>query len=107
MLLAIDVGNTNVVFALFEGRTIKSRWRIATDPRRTGDEYAVWLMQLMEIEGFARGGFTYHDVIAAQNALLATRARRVEVLKQFHIDRARLDRLTGAHADLLGLETRS
>ncbi len=55
MLLAIDVGNTNVVFALFEGRTIKSRWRIATDPRRTGDEYAVWLMQLMEIEGFARG----------------------------------------------------
>ncbi len=55
MLLAIDVGNTNVVFALFEGRTIKSRWRIATDPRRTGDEYAVWLMQLMEIEGFDRG----------------------------------------------------
>ncbi|MDP3906043.1 type III pantothenate kinase [Novosphingobium sp.] len=54
MLLAIDVGNTNVVFALFEGLTIKSRWRIATDPRRTGDEYAVWLMQLMEIEGFAR-----------------------------------------------------
>ena len=54
MLLAADVGNTNVVFALFEGRTIKARWRIATDPRRTGDEYAVWLMQLMEIEGFAR-----------------------------------------------------
>lgn len=54
MLLAIDVGNTNVVFALFEGRTIKARWRIATDPRRTGDEYAVWLLQLMEIEGVAR-----------------------------------------------------
>ncbi|MFN9578769.1 MAG: type III pantothenate kinase, partial [Novosphingobium sp.] len=36
MLLAIDVGNTNVVFALFEARTIKARWRIATDPRRTG-----------------------------------------------------------------------
>ncbi len=54
MLLAVDVGNTNVVFALFEGRTIKARWRIATDPRRTGDEYAVWLMQLLEIEGFGR-----------------------------------------------------
>ncbi len=51
MLLAIDAGNTNVVFALFEGRTIKARWRIATDPRRTGDEYAVWLMQLLEIRG--------------------------------------------------------
>jgi type III pantothenate kinase len=54
MLLAIDVGNTNVVFALFEARTIKARWRIATDPRRTGDEYAVWLMQLLQIEGYDR-----------------------------------------------------
>lgn len=54
MLLAIDAGNTNVVFALFEGRTIKARWRIATDPRRTGDEYAVWLMQLLEIRGVKR-----------------------------------------------------
>lgn len=54
MLLAVDVGNTNVVFALFEGREIKARWRIATDPRRTGDEYAVWLLQLLEIEGHAR-----------------------------------------------------
>ena len=51
MLLAIDAGNTNVVFALFEGRTLKARWRIATDPRRTGDEYAVWLMQLLSIRG--------------------------------------------------------
>ena len=54
MLLAADVGNTNVVFALFEGREIRARWRIATDPRRTGDEYAVWLLQLLEIEGVQR-----------------------------------------------------
>ena len=54
MLLAIDIGNTNVVFALFEGRRIKARWRIATDPRRTGDEYAVWLMQLLSIRGVDR-----------------------------------------------------
>ena len=54
MLLAADVGNTNVVFALFEGREIKARWRIATDGRRTGDEYAVWLLQLLEIEGYSR-----------------------------------------------------
>lgn len=51
MLLAVDVGNTNVVFALFDGQDIRTRWRIATDPRRTADEYAVWLMQLMTIEG--------------------------------------------------------
>lgn len=54
MLLAIDAGNTNVVFALFDEGTVKGRWRIATDPRRTGDEYAVWLMQLLEIRGVER-----------------------------------------------------
>lgn len=59
MLLAADVGNTNVVFALFQpdgdgGYTPRARWRIATDPRRTGDEYAVWLLQLLNIEGVAR-----------------------------------------------------
>src|SRR3546814_17534028 len=54
MLLAIDAGNTNVVFALFDGREVKGRWRIATDPRRTGDEYAVWLMQLLAIRGIDR-----------------------------------------------------
>jgi type III pantothenate kinase len=58
MLLAADVGNTNVVFALFEGREIKARWRIATDPRRTGDEYAVWLLQLLKIEGYERKAIT-------------------------------------------------
>jgi type III pantothenate kinase len=55
MLLAIDAGNTNCVFALVEGDEIKARWRIATDPRRTADEYAVWLHQLLELEGYGRG----------------------------------------------------
>ncbi len=59
MLLAADVGNTNVVFALFDAegddtQTPRARWRIATDPRRTGDEYAVWLLQLLAIEGVER-----------------------------------------------------
>ena len=58
MLLAIDAGNTNVVFALVEvtgeTRDVRARWRIATDPRRTADEYAVWLNQLLGLEGFAR-----------------------------------------------------
>src|SRR6187399_1845655 len=58
MLLAVDVGNTNVVFALFEQREIRARWRIATDPRRTGDEYAVWLLQLLAVEGLTRESVT-------------------------------------------------
>ena len=54
MLLAIDAGNTNIVFALLEEGVIRARWRIATDPRRTADQYAVWLHQLIELEGFTR-----------------------------------------------------
>jgi type III pantothenate kinase len=54
MLLAIDVGNTNVLFALAEGAEIRHRWRIKTDPARTADEYAVWLHQLMQMEGVDR-----------------------------------------------------
>ncbi len=54
MLLAIDAGNTNIVFAVLEGRRIVARWRIATDPRRTADEYAVWLSQLLHLEGRTR-----------------------------------------------------
>jgi type III pantothenate kinase len=54
MLLAIDAGNTNLVFALLEDGVIRARWRIATDPRRTADEYAVWLHQLLQLEGLGR-----------------------------------------------------
>jgi type III pantothenate kinase len=54
MLLAIDAGNTNVVFALVDSGEIRARWRIATDPRRTADQYAVWLHQLLELEGFPK-----------------------------------------------------
>ncbi|SEN21405.1 type III pantothenate kinase [Sphingomonas gellani] len=58
MLLAIDAGNTNVVFALLQGTEIVGRWRIATDPRRTADEYAVWLHQLFALQGFRREDVT-------------------------------------------------
>ncbi|HEY0085292.1 MAG TPA: type III pantothenate kinase [Allosphingosinicella sp.] len=54
MLLAIDAGNTNIVFALLEDGVIRARWRIATDARRTADQYAVWLYQLIELEGLPR-----------------------------------------------------
>ena len=58
MLLAIDAGNTNVVFALVDDRQIRARWRIATDPRRTADEYVVWLKELLELEGLGRDAVT-------------------------------------------------
>ncbi len=58
MLLAIDAGNTNLVFALVEDGLIRARWRIATDARRTADQYAVWLHQLLQLEGYGREAVT-------------------------------------------------
>lgn len=51
MLLAINSGNTNCVFALFDGDEKRAVWKMSTDHRRTADEYAVWLTQLMALEG--------------------------------------------------------
>ncbi|MBO1073533.1 type III pantothenate kinase [Roseomonas marmotae] len=47
MLLAIDAGNTNVVFAIHDGTEWRGRWRIAMRADRTSDEYAVWLLTLL------------------------------------------------------------
>lgn len=53
MLLAIDAGNTNIVFAVFEGEEKRAQWRASTDTKRTADEYAVWLTQLMALDGLS------------------------------------------------------
>lgn len=53
MLLVIDSGNTNVVFAVYDGEEKRGQWRASSDPRRTADEYAVWLTQLLDLEGIA------------------------------------------------------
>ncbi|MFC7050559.1 type III pantothenate kinase [Emcibacter nanhaiensis] len=52
MLLAIDAGNTNIVFALHDGDELRHKWRISSSSSRTADEYMVWLTQLMNLEGF-------------------------------------------------------
>jgi type III pantothenate kinase len=55
MLLAIDSGNTNVVCAVYAGDDLRGSWRAATNPNRTADEYAVWLIQVMALAGLAPG----------------------------------------------------
>ena len=54
MLLVVDAGNTNVVFAVHDGTTWRGRWRIRTDAQRTSDEYAVWLLALLDLAGLDR-----------------------------------------------------
>lgn len=51
MLLAIDIGNTNTVFALFAGKELQHSWRCKTERSRSADEYAVFLNQLFQISG--------------------------------------------------------
>jgi len=51
MLLAIDIGNTNVVAGIFDGSTLLTHWRLATDPKTTADEYAVLCLSLMARDG--------------------------------------------------------
>ena len=60
MLLVIDAGNTNVVFAVHDGTSWRGNWRIATDAQRTSDEYGVWLSVLL-----SRAGLRVEDVSSA------------------------------------------
>ncbi len=53
MLLAIDCGNTNTLFAVHDGSDWRAQWRTSTDSSRTADEYAVWLSQLLQLQGLS------------------------------------------------------
>ena len=48
MLLVVDVGNTNTVFAIYKASTILGQWRCSTDTNRTADEYFIWLKGLTD-----------------------------------------------------------
>jgi type III pantothenate kinase len=79
MLLTIDVGNTNTKLAIFDGGTLKGAWRSATDTSRTADEYAVWLTQLMELNGMHRAdvdGAIVASVVPETTFNLVTLCRR-------------------------------
>jgi type III pantothenate kinase len=51
MLLAIDIGNTNVTVGVFEGEQLRATWRMATEVHRMPDEYAVLMLNLLRHEG--------------------------------------------------------
>jgi len=57
MLLAIEQGNTNTMFAVHDGQRWIAQWRAATESTRTADEYAVWLSQLLGMAGLQLGVF--------------------------------------------------
>ena len=63
MLLAIDAGNTNIVFAVHDGERIRGQWRASTSDARTADEYFVWFSNLMAFDGLDPAGIE-HAVIS-------------------------------------------
>ncbi len=50
MLLAVDVGNTQTVFGLYDGETLAEHWRVATEENRTGDELGIMLGRLLDVK---------------------------------------------------------
>ncbi|ATC31771.1 type III pantothenate kinase [Caulobacter vibrioides] len=60
MLLAIEQGNTNTMFAIHDGASWVAQWRSATESTRTADEYVVWLSQLLSMQGL---GFRAIDAV--------------------------------------------
>jgi type III pantothenate kinase len=79
MLLAIDIGNTNIVFALCDKTQIRAQWRIRTEHHRSADEYAVWLFALMDREGLRESDITaviFSSVVPDVNFALKTFSRQ-------------------------------
>ncbi|WP_045389756.1 type III pantothenate kinase [Falsirhodobacter sp. alg1] len=68
MLLAIDCGNTNTVFSVWDDGRFLGTWRMSTDHTRTADEYFVWLTALMRLDG---------EVMAIDDAIISSTAPRV------------------------------
>ncbi len=78
MLLAIDIGNSNVVWGLFEGSTLRGHWRLATESRRTDNEYGILLLNLLQSAGFSPAQITGCIVSSVVPALTGTFESMVE-----------------------------
>jgi type III pantothenate kinase len=79
MLLAVDVGNTNVTLALFDGERLAADWRVTTHRERTADEVAVELRQLFSLRGYELGvvdGVVISSVVPNLNPSLIEASRR-------------------------------
>jgi type III pantothenate kinase len=79
MLLAINANNTNTVFALWDGATLKGSWRTATEAKRTADEYVVWLDHLLALATLSRAdvdGAIIASVVPDVNFNLVTLCRK-------------------------------
>src|SRR5688500_6294717 len=64
MLLAVDIGNTNVTLGVFDGEELRATWRLASDPDRLPDEYGSMMINLLKLEHIDPAG-VQHAVMAS------------------------------------------
>jgi len=79
VLLAVDVGNTNVTFGLFDGERLTADWRVTSHRERTADEMAVELRELFALRGLEIGivsGVVISSVVPNLNPALIEASRR-------------------------------
>lgn len=88
MLLAIDVGNTNTVIGVFEGKDLRCHWRLATRREATADEYGILLKSLLDLAGLPFRGITgliISCVVPPLQAPLAEMGQKFFGIKPFEV----------------------
>ena len=73
MIICIDIGNTNIKYAIYEGETLCISFRVATDLKKTSDEYGSQLVNMLKVREIKRDGITggirsYHPSIIRSSA---------------------------------------
>ena len=77
--LIVDIGNTNIVMAVFDGKKIKQKWRISSFLNRTKDEYILWLKYIVD------QNFTFEDIIIGSVVPDITQELKVALYNFFNI----------------------
>jgi type III pantothenate kinase len=78
MLLAIDIGNSNVVWGVYQHETLKGHWRLATDPDKTADEYGLLFLGLFETAGLRANQITGAILSSVVPSLTGTFEQMIE-----------------------------
>jgi type III pantothenate kinase len=78
MLIAVDIGNSNIVWGLYEQQVLKGHWRLATDASKTSDEYGLLFRGLLETEGLQTSHITGAIVSSVVPSLTHTFEEMIE-----------------------------
>lgn len=78
MLIAVDIGNSNIVWGIYEHQTLKGHWRLATDASKTSDEYGLLFRGLLETHGLQTSHITGAIISSVVPSLTSTFEEMIE-----------------------------